>query len=497
MNDMTTATIDLMTPIRGVVGEGPLGSWSDGAMHPGSGDPITLLDPSTGREILTYHDAGPEVVGRIMARAEAAQIEWWALTASERGRVMTRIAALVREKAEALATLDMIVGGKPRAGAFGQVENVAAMFEYYAGWCDKLHGETIPLPTSHLNYTLREPMGVAVQITPWNAPIFTAGWQIAPALAAGNAAVLKPSELTPVSSVALGALCERAGVPAGLVGIIAGLGHTSGVAALEHPAASMAVFVGSAETGQKIAAIAAKQVMPCILELGGKSANIVFDDSDLEAAAQGAKDAIFAASGQSCVAGSRLLVQKGIKDALLKRLGEICEAMKVGAANDDDAAMGPIQNRKQLEKIEQLVSQAQEAGARTITGGRRPETGSDGYYYAPTVLEVNDADAPIAQEEVFGPVLTVLSFDTEDEAVRIANATPYGLAGAVWTQNVARAHRMAAKVRAGTFWINSYKAINVMTPFGGSGLSGHGRSSGREALLSYTRVKSVWVETNG
>ncbi len=370
MTDVNTHGAEVADLLRDLCGDGPFGSWSGGAMHRGDGAPITLVDPSTGAELLTYPDAGPAVVDRVMEAARAAQAEWMALTASDRGRVMTRIGGLVRDHAETLAALDMIVGGKPRAGAMAQVEAVAAMFDYYAGWCDKLHGEVIPLPTSHLNYTLREPLGVAVQTTPWNAPVFTAGWQIAPAIAAGNAAVLKPSELTPASSVALGALCERAGAPPGLVGIVAGFGHSSGQAALDHPAAAIAVFVGSTETGARIAATAARRVLPCILELGGKSANIVFDDADMDRAAEGAADAIFAASGQSCVAGARLLVQSGAKDAMLGRLAEICAGITVGAADDATATMGPIQNRAQLEKIERLVGAALDSGARLVCGGQ-------------------------------------------------------------------------------------------------------------------------------
>jgi acyl-CoA reductase-like NAD-dependent aldehyde dehydrogenase len=484
--------------LREFLPNGEIGSVIACDVLPGGGARLELVNPADGQMFASFADAGPGVVDAAMQAARPAQQKWWGLTAAARGRAMWEIARLVRQNAEALAELETLSAGKPIRDTRGEVGKVAEMFEYYAGWCDKLHGEVIPVPTSHLNYTRHEPVGTVVQITPWNAPIFTAGWQIAPAICAGNAVVLKPSELTPLTSLALGMLCDRAeSVPRGLVSVLAGAGPTTGAAAVAHPDTRLVVFVGSAEAGAQIAAAAARNIVPSVLELGGKSANIVFADADVARALVGAQAAIFGGAGQSCVAGSRLLVHRSIHADFVERLANAAARIPTGLPMDPATQIGPINNRRQLYKIDGMVRAAVSAGGRIATGGACPAALRDtgGFFYGPTILDDVKADAAIARDEVFGPVLAVLPFDTEEEAIALANATPFGLAGAVWTNDVGRGHRIAAAVRAGTFWVNGYKTINVASPFGGFGRSGFGRSSGREALMAYTQTKSVWVET--
>ena len=470
-----------------------LGSLVDGRIEPGQGDRVPLVDPASGRELASYADGGVAAVDHAVQAAVRAGRGWRALTASQRGRVVFAVGAAVRAHAEDLARLEAQVAGKPLRDARAEVAKVAEMFEYYAGWADKQHGEVIPVPTSHLNYTLREPYGVVAQMTPWNAPAFTAGWQIAPAIAAGNAVVLKPSELTPLTSVVLGHLIEQAGAPRGLVNVIAGLGPTAGNRLVTHPDVAKVVFVGSPATGRAIAAAAGEHLKPCVLELGGKSANIVFDDADLPRAVGGAAAAIFSAAGQSCVAGSRLLVQRGVFDDVVERLAALAGRIVVGDPLEETTQVGPLHNARQLEHVDNLVRGAVDGGAEAVCGGARWER--DGFFYPPTVLGGAGNDDPVARTEVFGPVVAAIPFDDEADAVRLANDTEFGLAGAVWTTRADRGHRVARALRAGTIWVNSYKTINVMSPFGGFGASGFGRSSGRDGLWEYTQAKSVWYET--
>ncbi len=475
-------------------GDVPYGSLIAGQVRRGEGDAVTILDPASGDQLLHYPDAGAQLARDAAQAAERARHSWYRdISAVQRGRVMWQAAQQVRACIEELAELEALSAGKPIRDTRVEATKVAEMFEYYAGWCDKLYGEVIPVPTSHLNYTQRVPHGVVAQVTPWNAPVFTGGWQIAPALAAGNTVVIKPSELTPLSTVALGCLLQKAGVPEGAVNVLAGLGGTTGAAMFAAPEVQLAVFVGSPETGRVIARAAADRLIPCILELGGKSANVVFEDADLAKAAGGAAAGIYAAAGQSCVAGSRLLIQKSVYEDVLARLADKAGGLRMGPPETPETQVGPLNGAAQQRRVLDYIDRARQAGARVVCGGQAE---SPGYFVQPTVIADVRNDWEIAQDEIFGPVVVAMPFEDEQEAVRLANQTRFGLAGAVWTGRVERAHRIAGQIEAGTVWINGYKTIGVMSPFGGFKESGYGRSSGREALMEYTRARSVWTETS-
>ena len=468
------------------------GSFVAGDLIVGDGEAVEIAAPGTGEALTAYAGAQAEIVARAAEAADAAQRAWAALPGFRRAERMNRFALLIERDLEALARLEAVNVGRPICDARGEVQAAARMIAYYAGWCDKLYGDVIPVPTTHLNYTRREPYGVVLQITPWNAPIVTTCWQIAPALATGNAPLLKPSELTPFSSLALAMLALEAGLPPGLFNVLAG-GRETGQAALTDPHVRKAVFVGSPGHGRAIAATAAGRAIPCVLELGGKSANIVFDDADLRRAAVGAQAAIFAASGQSCVAGSRLLVQASVYERFVEAVAGAAARLEIGDPLAETTRIGPIQNARQFEAVARMTEGGIADGARLVGGGGVAER--PGFFFRPTVLADVRPKMAIARDEVFGPVLAAMPFRDEDEAVALAADSRFGLAGAVWTGDVGRAHRVAHKVPAGTFWINSYKTIHVMSPFGGFRDSGYGRSSGREALDEYTQVKSIWVET--
>lgn len=477
-----------------------LGAFIDGAIVTGGGEPITLTSAATGEDFAHFNDPGVEGVDAVLASAVRGAATWAATDAFERAAILREVSRIVGEHADELAALESATTGKPLRDTRVEASKVAEMFGYYAGWADKLMGQTIPVPGNWHTYTERVPWGVVVAITPWNAPLFTAGWNSAAPLAAGNAVVVKPSEFTPATTLRLAQLAHRAGLPEGVFNVATGLGDTVGAALTSDPRVGKVSFIGSVATGRRVAVAAAQAGIPTVLELGGKSANIVFADADLDRAADGAVAAVFSGAGQSCVAGSRLLVQRSVHAELVERVAERAARLRLGDPLDPTTEVGPIITAPQYGTVTSLIEAGLQDGGRRVTGADLPVelTGSalaSGHWVAPTLLDGVTPANRLETNEVFGPVLGADAFDTEAEAIERANSTNFGLAGAVWTGDVSRAHHVARSVKAGTFWINSYKTIHVAVPFGGFGDSGHGRSSGPEVLDEYTQAKAVWVPT--
>jgi (Z)-2-((N-methylformamido)methylene)-5-hydroxybutyrolactone dehydrogenase len=474
--------------IDGQFSEAASGAWFDS------------YNPFTGQAWAQIAAGGAVDVDRAVHAAHRAFTsgEWPALTASQRGILLHKLGDLIARDAERLAQCEVRDNGKLIAEMRGQLRYVPQWFYYFGGLADKIQGAVIPLDKKdYFNFTRHEPLGVVAAITPWNSPLLLTAWKIAPALAAGCTIVLKPSEFTSASSLEFVKLAEEAGFPPGVINVVTGYGSEVGAPLVEHPLVRKVTFTGSDNTGRAINRSAAEQFKRVSLELGGKSPNIVFNDANLKDAVNGAVSGIFAATGQTCIAGSRLLLQDDIHDAFLEKLTALATTARMGNPLDDGTQVGPITTRQQYEKVLDYIDIAKQDGATLVMGGapaKRPECGS-GWFIEPTIFSGVDNRMRIAQEEVFGPVLSVLRFKDEEHAVAIANDSRYGLGAGVWTADIGRAFRMSARIQSGTVWVNTYRAVSYMSPFGGYKDSGSGRENGMDAIYEYLQVKSVWINT--
>jgi aldehyde dehydrogenase (NAD+) len=474
------------------------GEWVDAA----SGETFESENPYLGGPWALVPRAGPADVERAVEAAfEAFKAPGWRrMSASARGALLRRLGDVIASEADRLAEIETRDNGKLITEMRGQVRYLPQWFHYYGGLADKLEGRVIPIDKPGVfNFTREEPYGVIAAITPWNSPLLLAAWKLAPALAAGNTAVWKPSEFSSVSALEFGKLFERAGLPPGVVNIVTGFGSEIGDALVTHPKVAKIAFTGGDKTGAAVYSSAARQIKPVTLELGGKSANIVFEDAALDDAVKGVVSGIFAATGQTCIAGSRALVQRPVYEEFLERLLALAKTARMGDPLDDQTQVGPITTRPQYKKVLEYIEIAKAEGAQCVLGGgpaSRPECGQ-GWFVEPTIFTEVRPEMRIAQEEVFGPVLGIIPFDDDEEAIEIANGTLYGLAAGAWTQSINRALTMAERLEAGTVWINTYRAVSYMSPFGGYKHSGIGRESGLSAIREYLQEKSVWIDVSG
>ena len=464
-----------------------------------SGETLATINPHDNGVIAEVSMAGRADIDRAVDAARAAFPAWSAMSASDRGKLLLRLADKIEANAEQLARLESTDTGHPlRDSRSLDVPRTALCFRYFGGMADKFEGSVIPVDAGFLNYTLREPLGVVGQVVPWNFPLMFTSWKLGPALAAGNCVVMKPAEVTPLSSLKIAELMAEVGFPAGVVNVVPGLGSVAGQYMAEHPGIAKLSFTGSTATGRRIVQASVGNLKKVQLELGGKGANIVFDDANLTAAVNGSAFAIFHNQGQACIAGSRLLLHERIADEFLERFKSLAQSIRIGNPLDPDTEMGPLTSMLHRDRVLNYVAVTKEQGGDVLLGGKAPAdaTLSKGFYVEPTIVRAKSFSDRVAQEEVFGPFVTVLVFEDDDEAIRIANSTEYGLGAGLWTQDIARAHRFARNLRSGMVWVNSYKRVHPASPFGGVGQSGYGREMGFEVMREYTQVKSVWINVD-
>jgi acyl-CoA reductase-like NAD-dependent aldehyde dehydrogenase len=463
-----------------------------------SGETLATLNPHDNSIITDVAMAGKADVDKAVAAAEKALPAWSRMAAMDRGRILLKLADLIEANAEELARLESLDTGHPiRDSRMLDVPRTAVTYRYFGGMADKFQGEQIPVEAGFLNYTLREPVGVVGQVVPWNFPLMFTSWKMAPALAAGNCVVMKPAEITPLSSLKIAELMAEAGMPDGVVNILPGLGSVAGQYIAEHDRIAKVAFTGSTATGRRIVQASAGNLKKVQLELGGKGANIVFEDANLVAAVNGAAWAIFHNQGQACIAGSRLVLHEKIADAFLEKFIPLAKSIRLGNPLDPNTEMGPLTSLQHRDRVLSYVDIARGQGGEVLAGGKAPEGAlASGCYVEPTVVRAGSWKDRVAQEEVFGPFVTVITFKSDEEALQIANSTEYGLGGGLWTNSLQRAHKFAREMKSGMVWINCYKRVNPGSPFGGVGVSGYGREMGFDAMREYTQVKSVWVNVD-
>src|SRR5213593_4749575 len=463
------------------------------------GQTFDVVNPAIGRTIATAPLGGKEDVDRAVAAAQKAFEEpkgWPTWAAGKRGRTLAKFAELIKKSSEELAQLESRNTGKPITSARGEIIGSSLVFDYYAGAANKIFGQTIPVSKPGLDLTLREPIGVVGLIVPWNFPLLMAAWKVAPALAAGNTAILKPASYTPLTAIRLGELALEAGIPAGVLNVVTGPGGTAGASIAAHPGIGKVAFTGETTTGQEIMRLASGNVKKISLELGCKSPNIVFADADLERFAKESPYSVFDNAGQDCCARSRILVERSAHDQVVELFAEATRKVKVGDPADESTEVGPLISTKQRDRVKDYIEIGLGEGATIVVGGAAPDDPAlaDGAYLMPTVFDGVRNDMRIAAEEIFGPVVVVIPFDTEEEALRLANATPYGLSGSIWSRDIGKALRTATALQSGVISVNSNSSVHTEAPFGGYKMSGIGRELGMAALDLYTETKNVFID---